>query len=64
MDAAIRTSRKYPSYTLAQLEAFVETGAGNDVMIAEIAARKAGSSAAFKTPQIKGGMVRTVIGRM
>lgn len=64
MDAAIRTGRKYPSYTLAQLEAFVEKGTGNEVMIAEIAARKAGTSTAFKTPQIDGGKVRTIVGRM
>ncbi len=63
MDAAIRTSRKFPSYTLAQLEAFVAAGEGSDSMVAEIAARKAGS-AAFQTPQIMGGKVRTVIGRM
>lgn len=64
MDSAIRTGRKYPSYTLSQLEAFVAAGHGNDVMIAEIASRKNGSSTVFKTPQIEGGKVRTVIGRM
>lgn len=43
MDAASKSTRKYPSYTLAELESFVAAGRGNDVMIAEIAARKAGS---------------------
>lgn len=64
MDAAIRSSRKFPSYTLAQLEAFVAAGKGSESMVAEIAARKSGRSIAFKTPQIEGGKVRTIIGRM
>lgn len=54
MDGAISTGRKYPGYTLAQLEATVAEGRGTDLMVREIAARKAGS-AAFKVPQIKGG---------
>jgi hypothetical protein len=64
MDAGRRSTRKYPSYTTAQLEAFVAAGEGNETMVAEIAARKAGASANFSTPQIAGGMVRTIVGRM
>ena len=42
MDGAIKTNRKYPAYSLAELEAKVAAGYGNAVMIEEIAARKAG----------------------
>ncbi len=64
MDGAIRTNRKYPGYTLAQLEAVVAEGLGTDLMVQEIAARKAGASKTFETPQIIGGKVRTRIGRL
>lgn len=45
-------ARKYPSYTLAQLEAFVAAGQGNPAMVEEIAERKAGASVTRVTPQI------------
>lgn len=64
MDAAHKSNRKYPSYTLAQLEAFVAEGKGNDVMIAEIAARKAGANAALVVPQIEGGKPTPKVGRL
>ncbi len=64
MDAAINTGRKYPGYTLAQLEAAVAEGRGTDLMVQEIAARKAGTSAAFRTPQIAGGQPRLRVGRL
>jgi hypothetical protein len=63
MDAA-RSNRKYPAYTLAQLEAFVAEGKGNPVMAQEIADRKAGRSATLVTPQLKGGKPVTKVGRM
>lgn len=64
MDGAIKTNRKYPSYTLAQLEAAVAEGRGNPVMEAEIAARKSGMSVAFRVPQIEGGKPSPKVGRM
>jgi hypothetical protein len=63
MDAA-KSNRKYPSYTLAQLEAFVAEGRGNDVMAQEIAARKAGRSAPLRVPQIEGGKPVVKVGRL
>jgi hypothetical protein len=70
MDAA-RSTRKYPSYTIAQLEAFVAEGvtefrSADKVadIAAEVEARKAGASVYRPTPQTKGGFVRPVIGRM
>jgi hypothetical protein len=45
-------SRKYPSYTLADLEKFVAEGRGNTVMAQEIADRKSGVSQCFVTPQV------------
>lgn len=63
MDAA-RSNRKYPSYTLAQLETFVAEGRGNPVMVQEIADRKAGRSTPLVTPQLKGGKPQTKVGRM
>lgn len=62
MDAA-RSNRKYPAYTLAQLEAFVAEGKGNPVMVQEIEDRKVGRSAALVTPQLIGGKPVTKIGR-
>lgn len=64
MDAAHKSARKYPSYTLAQLEAFVADGSGNDVMAQEIAARKAGRNAVLVVPQIEGGKPIHRLGRM
>lgn len=64
MDAAHKSARKYPSYTLAQLEAFVAQGNGNPVMVAEIAARKAGTSNVLVVPQIEGGKPTVKVGRM
>lgn len=63
MDAA-RTKRAFPGYTLAELEAKVAAGYGNDAMVQEIADRKAGKSVVVKTPQIEGGKVKTKLGRM
>jgi len=60
----VRSTRKYPSYTLAQLEAFVAEGRGNPAMLQEIADRKAGRSVALVVPQIEGGIPQPVIGRM
>ena len=45
-------SRKYPSYTLGDLEKFVAEGRGNPGMVQEIADRKSGASAHLATPQI------------
>jgi hypothetical protein len=63
MDGATST-RKYPSYTTAQLESFVSAGDGDAVMIKEIADRKAGSSVLRSIPQLIGGKVIIKIGRM
>lgn len=64
MDAAHKSTRKYPSYTLAQLETFVAEGLGSDVMIKEIADRKAGTSTVHVTPQIEGGKPNPKVGRL
>ena len=60
MDGATST-RKYPSYTTAQLESFVSDGDGNKdfrivdaAMIQEIADRKAGISKVKSIPQLTG----------
>ena len=63
MDGAT-TTRKYPSYTTADLEAFVASGQGNAVMVQEISDRKTHVSVIKATPQILGGKVQTKIGRM
>jgi len=63
MDAN-NSTRKYPAYTLADLEKFVAEGRGNVVMVQEIAARKTGTSVRLVTPQIFGGKVQAKIGRM
>lgn len=57
-------ARKFPSYTLADLEKMVAEGKGNAAILEEIAARKAGTSEARVTPQILGGKVQTKLGRM
>lgn len=64
MDGAAKTNRKYPSYTLSQLEAAVAEGRGNPVMVEEIANRKSGVSQHLVVPQIEGGMVKPRLGRM
>lgn len=68
MDAG-RTTRKYPSYTTAQLEAFVADGVTEfrsaekvaDIA-AEVVARK--TRPHFAVPQIEGGQLVFKIGRM
>lgn len=60
----IAMDRKYPSYTLADLEKMVAEGRGNAVMIQEIADRKSGASQVKTTPQILGGKAQTRVGRM
>jgi Cdc6-like AAA superfamily ATPase len=70
MDAA-RTTRKYPSYTTAQLETFVADGVTEfrsaekvaDIAV-EVAARKSGASVHRPTPQTKGGITIPRLGRM
>jgi len=56
--------RKYPSYTLADLEKAVAEGRGNPTMVEEIANRKSGASQHKVTPQILGGQVQVKLGRM
>lgn len=48
----MNTNRKYPSYTLVELQKFVAEGRGNDVMVEEIERRAAGQSQVFVTPQV------------
>lgn len=60
-------NRKYPSYTLADLEKFVAEGRGNPVMVQEIADRKSGVSKHAVTPQADWKNVKVTlpcIGRM
>jgi hypothetical protein len=64
MDAAHKSARKYPGYTLTELEAFVAEGKGNAIMEQEIADRKANRSVAFVVPQIDGGKPQPKVGRM
>lgn len=59
-----QVARKYPSYSLADLEKAVAEGRGNPVMVQEIADRKSGASQHKVTPQILGGQVQTKLGRM
>jgi hypothetical protein len=63
MDAA-RSNRKYPSYTLADLERFVAEGQGTPSMVQEIADRKAGRSVTLVTPQLLGGRPVVKVGRL
>lgn len=63
-ESTAQSARKYPSYTLAQLEAIIAEGRGNPVMVQEVAARKAGSSIALAVPQILGGKAQVKVGRM
>jgi hypothetical protein len=46
--------RAFPSYTTAQLEAFVASGRGNAAMVQEIADRKSGASQVRVIPQLRG----------
>jgi hypothetical protein len=70
MDAG-RTTRKYPSYTTAQLKAFVAEGVTEfssaekvaDIA-AEVARREAGISVHRPTPVVEGGFVIPRLGRM
>lgn len=70
MDAA-RSTRKYPSYTTAQLETFVSEGVTEfrsaekvaDIAT-EVAARKAGLSVHRPTPVSHGGIAIPRLGRM
>jgi hypothetical protein len=64
IDHDIAMDRKYPSYTLAELEKFVAEGKGNPTMVQEIADRKSGASIPKSTPQILGGKAQVKIGRM
>lgn len=57
-------ARKWPSYTLAELEATVKAGKGSREMEEEIQNRKTGASQIRVTPQIEGGKVMTRVGRM
>lgn len=65
MDAsATNGKRKFPGYTLKQLEEIVAAGRGTPAMLDEIEARKAGRSRARVTPQIQGGIAVPRLGRM
>jgi hypothetical protein len=64
MDAAPRTTRAFPGYTLAELEGVIASGSTDARIIAEIAARKSGASTTYTVPQIKGGKAQVRIGRM
>ena len=61
-------ARMFPSYTTAQLRAFLETdqvvGAQRAKMEAEIIARETGASVPAETPQIIGGKVQHRVGRL
>ncbi len=52
MDGAPNSTRKYPAYTTAQLERFVEEGSGTPAMVQEISDRKAGKSTIRSVPQL------------
>lgn len=64
MDYVSSQTRKYPAYTLAQLEGFVAEGKGTPVMVQEIADRKSGKSIHRPTPQVNGGVPAFRVGRM
>lgn len=64
MDGGHKSARKYPSYTLEQLEAFVAEGGSNPVMVQEIADCKAGTSKILVVPQIEGGKPNPKVGRL
>lgn len=62
MDGAVST-RKYPAYTTAQLEAFVASGNVNLEMMQEIEDRKSGASKPLVVPQVARLIVRTQDGQ-
>lgn len=64
MDYVSSQTRKYPAYTLAQLEGFVAEGKGTPVMVQEIADRKSGKSVYRPTPQVGGGVSVFRVGRL
>ena len=51
MDAAYKSNRKFPAYTLAQLKALVAGGNSNPLIVEEIAKREANESVALVVPQ-------------
>lgn len=58
MDAAYRSSRRFPGHTDAELEAGIARTtdpAKREAMVNELAARQVGLSKPFATPQIVGG---------
>jgi N-methylhydantoinase B/oxoprolinase/acetone carboxylase alpha subunit len=63
-DYELAMDRRYPSYTLADLEKAVAAGRGTPEMMQEIADRKSGASVIKVTPQILGGKAQTRVGRM
>jgi len=56
MDGAMKTSRLFPAYTLAELEVFAAQGKASPAMLGEIEARKSGASTPFAVPQLKKGV--------
>lgn len=58
MDAAYRSARRFPGHTDAELEAGIARVSDpekREAMVNELAARRAGLSKPFATPQIAGG---------
>lgn len=58
MDAAHKSNRRFPGHTDAELEASIGRATDpikREAMETELAARKAGTSRHFATPQIQGG---------
>lgn len=58
MDATYRSSRRFPGHTDAELEAGIVRTTDpekREAMATELAARRAGSSKSFATPQVHGG---------
>lgn len=64
MDAAYRSTRRFPGHTDAELEAGIARAtdpAKREAMMAELAARRGGLSKPFATPQVAGG--KLIVGR-
>lgn len=64
MDAAYRSTRRFPGHTDAELEAGIARAtdpAKRAAMVNELAARRSGASKPFATPQVAGGT--PIIGR-
>lgn len=64
MDAAYRSSRRFPGHTDAELEAAIGRVIDQDkraAMVTELAARQTGTSKPFSTPQLIGG--KPIVGR-